>query len=138
MIPKINRYPALLIHKCKHGDSYYLIDSKEKYLNTLFYIFKDIYEMQKHDYGFVRNINIDLFNQEEAEKFPWRYWESIQDISTFYVESYELAMEGKVHPLVEGLEDKKFIDPSFWRNSCLVFLFKYFGEEIEIENFEKV
>ena len=47
-------------------------------------------------------------------------------------------MEGKVHRLVEGLEDKKFMNPSFWRNSCLVFLFKYFGEEIEIENFEKV
>lgn len=138
MIPRITRYPALLIHENKHCRSYYLIDNKETYLETLFYLFKDIYKMHKNDYGFVRNINVDLFNQEDAQKFPWRYWKNVHDICAFYFESYQLAKKEESHSLVEKLGEEKFKKPEFWRNSCLFFLFAYFGDEIEIDYFEKI
>jgi hypothetical protein len=94
--------------------------------------------MHKNDYGFVRNINVDLFNQEDAQKFPWRYWENVHDICAFYFESYQLTKKGEIHSLSEDLEEEKFKKPEFWRNSCGFFLFEYFGDEIEIDYFEKI
>ena len=143
MIPYNDRikFPQLVIQKDKYADSHYLANSLEDLLNIGWHIFKQWVENNYFDYlEGSSQPDVDLFNQEKAETFPWVYSPySKLDTYKFYIEIVDILEKGEKSQVLEQTFKnrpdlvEKMSDIKFWKIKALTVIRDTHGEYMEVE-----
>jgi len=145
-MPYINKnakYPVLMIQRGKHGNAYYLINSKEHLINECWDIFKTNLELGYYSSGEL-NTPVDLLNQEKADLYPWEYLPTKEDTLNFYVQAVNEIENGSIPSMLLVPMEKKpefltsLMDVMYWKTRAYEFLqdrndCEY--ERLEIERF---
>lgn len=135
------KFPQLVIKKGKYDNSYYLANSLDDLLNIGWHIFKGWVENNYYDY-LEENINkpIDLFNQEQAEMFPWMFAPySKLDTYKFYIEIVDILERGEKSEILEKTFkmrpelEEKMGQPKYWKIKALTVIRDTVGEYMDIQ-----
>lgn len=135
------RFPQLVIYHDKYGDSHYLANCLEDLLNIGWHIFKYWVENNYFDHLEEElNPQVDLFNQDKAETFPWAYAPySKLDTYKFYIETASILEKGEKSDILEKTFEKKpelvekMSNPKFWKLKALTIIRDSYSEYMKVE-----